>query len=1089
MSAKEQEARLHHHHPSYVRCYTALLYATAASAPMLVPVPLRDGVSQLRHINDLEVLHWVDCLGDNKFNVNMARARKTYNHVAHPSLAGDAHAYTFFREAPDVYPPPNALIRDIMSDQKRASAVFGNVLVIKHTKGNKHEVLDQTVEDIESINCVIRRHFIRSCTTRPGDLQAAIIQWGYNMKFFQQVLHSVPIGMDQHARRVIGVDLLIFKPGYLNDISDSLMHFSRQRSIRRAVLKLGDHRQNDDMYACQWKIRISCLCINKIRKPTGKRSKDWYRMAQALAGTGGGLRYIDIDNGMFNTHTRFRVATAKRRWTLIQEEYWGMRRVGGNIRITGNAHPVQLKLNISERVFAHDSTRTVADVVPQWIELIKVTDLQIIWTKVPGCQLSPMPIRRAASLQLYTGTEVNIAHAGIDRAKINSVKLYAGMEAIIRHASMQLLGAYVAQPQGAQSETLQAIMHPVLLNLISLQHFHVIAAIEETVGTTGVRKSDFIRGATVMNTRKHFDLILQGCRVRLCTMTDVVSELVEFFDAEGAFIFIHRQAGQSPIFDVVTAKDIKDFGHPHVIRHADAVLLAMEHMSTNESELASIVQTIANDRNITTVYAETTLLGEDLASQARTLSAGVSHRQMASEQGQTPPGACLSMQAIEVQGMDSGPEVSDCNSRVLNMSLRTAEIWHIAQTLQRSYAFGNRDARMHIRLRDGLTSLTGTACLANMTPDSPPYTIDSSRDSSPLSPLPSREVTPAVASAATTPSPLPPSPLYLSLLGCVTSHGAFTQDIAEQHIPMENNPRPLTARMGDKAEYWVDQSGDVLHLKFPARLDFEGQWCRLGPYFSLPDSGLDPASLKRARAHFELHLLSPKDVDSVDYPPEALEMCRRVMDTLSALATEVEDARNASTVASKQAVVSPFFRSYTRDEQDHYALVVQSDLLFPDIPNEQQGAAAIPRVSRRDIGKSTVLLSPSKAKKMAEGNDGAGSSNTPAVNIQPDCIRIRDLYDPDLRYAGLGNLRNTKVECPEVRDGDGAMIHPRDYWFRLRRAKFVEVDVYLKLWAIPPLRQPKPKMSDRDKYGSRNFQIILRRMQLLPWEEKGIRRA
>ncbi|KAG2750137.1 hypothetical protein P692DRAFT_20874652 [Suillus brevipes Sb2] len=340
----------------------------------------------------------------------------------------------------------------------------------------------------------------------------------------------------------------------------------------------------------------------------------------------------------------------------------------------------------------------------------------------------------------------------------------------------------------------------------------------------------------------------------------------------------------------------------------------------------------------------------------------------------------------------------------------------------------------------------------------------------PLTPVPSREVTPDDVCAS------PASPLLTSLLGCVTSSGAFTQQVVEQHIPMENNPRPLSARMGDNAEYWVDQSGDILHLKFPAKLDFGGQWSRLGPYFSLPDSGLDAASLKRARGHFELHLLSPDDNESSEYPTEALEMSRRVIETLSALATEVEDARNVALPASKQPVVLPFFRSYTRDEKDHYVLLIQSDLLFPDIPNEQQGASAIPRVSRRDIGKSTVLLSPSKAKKLVVNNEGPGTSR----NSQPDIIRIRDLYDPDNRYAGLGHLRETKVECPEVRDSDGVVIHPRDYWYKLRRATFVEVDIYLKLWAIPPLRQPKPRMSDRDKYGSRNYQLILRRLQLLP---------
>jgi hypothetical protein len=202
---------------------------------------------------------------------------------------------------------------------------------------------------------------------------------------------------------------------------------------------------------------------------------------------------------------------------------------------------------------------------------------------------------------------------------------------------------------------------------------------------------------------------------------------------------------------------------------------------------------------------------------------------------------------IELLGL--GPELSEDNFGVSNMSVRMAELGHIAPTMQQSGEKGNWVARLHIKQVSDLwircisdlqrlTNLLAAAHLPNMTPDSPPYTTNSSRDSSPLSELPSREATPTVTSAATTPSPLQPSPLYLSLLGCVTSRGAFTQDIAEQHIPMENNPRPLTARMGDKAEYWVDQSGDVLHLKFPARLDFQGQWCRLGPYFSLPDSGV-----------------------------------------------------------------------------------------------------------------------------------------------------------------------------------------------------------------------------------------------------------
>lgn len=105
----------------------------------------------------------------------------------------------------------------------------------------------------------------------------------------------------------------------------------------------------------------------------------------------------------------------------------------------------------------------------------------------------------------------------------------------------------------------------------------------------------------------------------------------------------------------------------------------------------------------------------------------------------------------------------------------------------------------------------------------------------------------------------------------------------------------------------------------------------------------------------------------------------------------------------------------------------------------------------------TELVS-GKAKKLVVNNEGPGTSrnsqpgsiiflniNTTLISSGTDIIRIRDLYDPDNRYAGLGHLRETKVECPEVRDGDGVVIHPRDYWYKLRQATFVKVDIYLKL--------------------------------------------
>jgi len=101
------------------------------------------------------------------------------------------------------------------------------------------------------------------------------------------------------------------------------------------------------------------------------------------------------------------------------------------------------------------------------------------------------------------------------------------------------------------------------------------------------------------------------------------------------------------------------------------------------------------------------------------------------------------------------------------------------------------------------------------------------------------------AEAGSTAAPLedeveePKSPLYISLLGSALSRGAFTEDACSyENIPEENNPCPLRRQMGDKAEYWVNGVGELLHMKFVARLEFRGQYSRLGPYFNLFDSGV-----------------------------------------------------------------------------------------------------------------------------------------------------------------------------------------------------------------------------------------------------------
>jgi hypothetical protein len=142
----------------------AMLYATLATAPHLVSVPLRDGVTRLTNISQLETSHWLDYLMRDRFIVLTGRLRKTFNMLPGSPDTPLEHGYTIIREDPWTYPPPNALIRGIACVADTRDDVTGNVLVIKHKKGNKHDIVDMTKEDAHIVDSLIKR--LALCFTR-----------------------------------------------------------------------------------------------------------------------------------------------------------------------------------------------------------------------------------------------------------------------------------------------------------------------------------------------------------------------------------------------------------------------------------------------------------------------------------------------------------------------------------------------------------------------------------------------------------------------------------------------------------------------------------------------------------------------------------------------------------------------------------------------------------------------------------------------------------------------------------------------------------------------------------------------------------
>lgn len=91
-----------------------------------------------------------------------------------------------------------------------------------------------------------------------------------------------------------------------------------------------------------------------------------------------------------------------------------------------------------------------------------------------------------------------------------------------------------------------------------------------------------------------------------------------------------------------------------------------------------------------------------------------------------------------------------------------------------------------------------------------------------------------------TPTPTPARPtvteksaLWHSLERVVQEPNAATPSILEG-IANKNNPRPLRSVMGDSADYWVTSDDQPLTMRFPTKIDRNGQFARLGPYFNLP---------------------------------------------------------------------------------------------------------------------------------------------------------------------------------------------------------------------------------------------------------------
>ncbi|KAG2739405.1 hypothetical protein P692DRAFT_20368446 [Suillus brevipes Sb2] len=143
----DQMSIIANHKPAYRHIFKGILFPTNSLRPLVVDIPLKDGISQFRGLGDLEVNYWVNQRDRGPYMACHKRYRKTCQSIPNSKTALD-HTYTFFIECRKSWPSPNALLHQINTRKGRYDQQNGNVLFVKATKGDMRQLVDMRNEDI-----------------------------------------------------------------------------------------------------------------------------------------------------------------------------------------------------------------------------------------------------------------------------------------------------------------------------------------------------------------------------------------------------------------------------------------------------------------------------------------------------------------------------------------------------------------------------------------------------------------------------------------------------------------------------------------------------------------------------------------------------------------------------------------------------------------------------------------------------------------------------------------------------------------------------------------------------------------------------
>ncbi|KAH7904602.1 hypothetical protein BJ138DRAFT_1119261 [Hygrophoropsis aurantiaca] len=157
--------------PALKKGYRGLLYATLCAEPIIVEVPLIEGATELKSIEDLYIECWVRQRGHTAYSARRAKLRRTYYSVPNLDTVPLDYAYTVFTEDGLSDPPINALLNKMAPPSPKSPYLQGNFLVIKQDTKAKMALVDVCDKDIFVVNLILRRqvHVSQPTALTDGD--------------------------------------------------------------------------------------------------------------------------------------------------------------------------------------------------------------------------------------------------------------------------------------------------------------------------------------------------------------------------------------------------------------------------------------------------------------------------------------------------------------------------------------------------------------------------------------------------------------------------------------------------------------------------------------------------------------------------------------------------------------------------------------------------------------------------------------------------------------------------------------------------------------------------------------------------------